>query len=123
VWHGPSWHGAVGRLAEYIAVPAAALEIMPEGITPEVGASFRANYLTSLYALSERAVLRAEEYLLVLGAAGGVGIAAVQIGKTVRRPRHRCGIYRGKAEVCDPLWRRRDGGLHAGRLARRDQKA
>jgi len=70
-----------GGLAEYIAVPAAALEIMPEGITPEVGASFRANYLTSLYALSERAVLRAEEYLLVLGAAGGVGIAAVQIGK------------------------------------------
>src|SRR5712691_7675886 len=65
-----------GGLAEYIAVPAAALEIMPEVI-----ASFRANYLTSLYALSERAVLRAEEYLLVLGAAGGVGIAAVQIGK------------------------------------------
>jgi len=72
-----------GGLAEYIAVPAAALEIMPDGITPEVGASFRANYLTSLYALSERAVLRAEEYLLVLGAAGGVGIAAVQIGKLV----------------------------------------
>ena len=70
-----------GGLAEYIAVPAAALEILPEGITPEVGASFRANYLTSLYALSERAVLCAEEYLLVLGAAGGVGIAAVQIGK------------------------------------------
>src|SRR5882672_5711126 len=65
-----------GGLAEYIAVPAAALEIMPEGITPEVGASFRANYLTSLYALSERAVLRAEEYLLVLGAAGRVIAAA-----------------------------------------------
>src|SRR5258708_10365267 len=62
-----------GGLAEYIAVPAAALEIMPEGMTPEVGASFRANYLTSLYALSERAVLCPEEYLLVLGAAGGVG--------------------------------------------------
>jgi NADPH2:quinone reductase len=70
-----------GGLAEYIAVPAAALEIMPDGITPEVGASFRANYLTSLYALSERAVLRPDEYLLVLGAAGGVGISAVQIGK------------------------------------------
>lgn len=70
-----------GGLAEYIAVPAAALEIMPEGIAPEVAASFRANYLTSLYALSERAVLSAGEHLLVLGAAGGVGIAAVQIGK------------------------------------------
>lgn len=70
-----------GGLAEYITVPAAALEIMPDGIAPEVAASFRANYLTSLYALSERADLRADEYLLVLGAAGGVGIAAVQLGK------------------------------------------
>jgi NADPH2:quinone reductase len=70
-----------GGLAEYIAVPAAALEIMPDGIAPEVGASFRANYLTSIYALSERGALRSDEYLLVLGAAGGVGIAAVQIGK------------------------------------------
>jgi NADPH2:quinone reductase len=70
-----------GGLAEYIAVPAAALEVMPDGIAPEVAASFRANYLTSLYALSERAVLCAGEYLLVLGAAGGVGISAVQIGK------------------------------------------
>jgi len=60
---------------------AAALEPMPAGIAPEVAASFRANYLTSLYALSERAALRAGEYLLVLGAAGGVGIAAVQLGK------------------------------------------
>src|SRR5260370_10720485 len=70
-----------GGLAEYIAVPAAALEIMPEGITPEVGASFRANYLTSLYALSERAVLCTEEYLLVLVAAVGVGIASFHVGK------------------------------------------
>ena len=70
-----------GGLAEYISVPAAALEVMPDGIAPEVAASFRANYLTSLYALSERAGLRPDEFLLVLGAAGGVGIAAVQLGK------------------------------------------
>jgi NADPH2:quinone reductase len=70
-----------GGLAEYITVPAAALEVMPDGIAPEVAASFRANYRTSLYALSERATLRPGEYLLVLGAAGGVGIAAVQLGK------------------------------------------
>ena len=70
-----------GALAEYITVPAAAVTAMPDGIAPEVGAAFRANYLTALYALSERAALRAGEYLLVLGAAGGVGIAAVQIGK------------------------------------------
>jgi NADPH2:quinone reductase len=70
-----------GALAEYIVVPAAALEIMPNGIAPEVGASFRVNYLTSLYALSERGLLQKGETLLVLGAAGGVGIAALQIGK------------------------------------------
>src|SRR5207248_9004162 len=70
-----------GALAEYVAVPAAALEVLPDGVAPEVGASFRANYLTSLYALSERAALREGENLLVLGAAGGVGIAAVQLGK------------------------------------------
>ena len=52
-----------GALAEYITVPAAALEAMPAGIAPEVAASFRANYLTSLYALSERAAIRAGEYL------------------------------------------------------------
>src|ERR1700743_861176 len=70
-----------GALAEYAVVPAAALQAMPAGVAPEVGASFRTNYLTSLYALSERGTLRANEHLLVLGAAGGVGIGAVQIGK------------------------------------------
>ncbi|KJC55931.1 quinone oxidoreductase [Bradyrhizobium sp. LTSPM299] len=70
-----------GGLAEYISVPAAALEVTPEGIAPAAAASFRANYLTSLYALTERGALCKGENLLVLGASGGVGIAAVQIGK------------------------------------------
>ena len=70
-----------GGLAEYIVVPAASVFTMPDGIAPEVGASFFANYLTGLYALQERGSLRAGETLLVLGAAGGVGIAATQIGK------------------------------------------
>lgn len=70
-----------GALAEYIAVPAGSVIPMPAAVSPEVGASFPANYLTGLYALQERAALQAGESLLVLGAAGGVGIAAVQIGK------------------------------------------
>ncbi|MBR0715543.1 NADPH:quinone oxidoreductase family protein [Bradyrhizobium liaoningense] len=70
-----------GALAEYITVAAEAVHAMPDGVTAEVGASFRANYLTAHYALSSRAMLAAGEQLLVLGAAGGVGIAAVQIGK------------------------------------------
>ena len=70
-----------GGLAEYICVPSAELFVTPNGIQPEVGASFFANYLTALYALSARGKLRSGEILLVLGAAGGVGIAAVQVGK------------------------------------------
>jgi NADPH2:quinone reductase len=70
-----------GALAEEIVVNPDAVHPMPDGVAAEVGASFRANYLTALYALSSRAKLIAGEQLLVLGAAGGVGIAAVQIGK------------------------------------------
>ncbi|MBR0696433.1 NADPH:quinone oxidoreductase family protein [Bradyrhizobium lablabi] len=70
-----------GALAEYIVVPPDAVEIMPDGLQPEAGAAFRTNYLTALYALSERGSLRAGEQLLVLGAAGGTGIAAIQVGK------------------------------------------
>src|SRR3954447_17661579 len=70
-----------GALAEYISVPSSALKHLPAQVPFEVGASFQANYLTGLYALEARASLRAGETLLVLGAAGGVGIAAVQIGK------------------------------------------
>jgi NADPH2:quinone reductase len=70
-----------GALAEYIVVPAGTVAVMPDGVAPEIGASFRANYLTALYALGERARLKAGETLLVLSAAGGTGIAAVQVGK------------------------------------------
>jgi len=70
-----------GALAEEIVVGPAALHPLPDGVAAEVAASFRANYLTALYALSARAMLVAGEQLLVLGAAGGTGIAAVQIGK------------------------------------------
>jgi NADPH2:quinone reductase len=70
-----------GALAEEIVVRPDVLHPLPDGVAAEVAASFRANYLTALYALSARAMLSAGEQLLVLGAAGGTGIAAVQIGK------------------------------------------
>jgi NADPH2:quinone reductase len=70
-----------GALAEFITVPSSALKNLPPKTPFEAGASFQANYLTGLYALSARAELRKDEILLVLGAAGGVGIAAVQLGK------------------------------------------
>src|SRR5206468_1762861 len=72
-----------GALAEYVTVPAEAVHILPDGISAEAGASFRANYLTAHYALTERAKLQSGEQMLVLGAAGGVGTAAIQIGKLI----------------------------------------
>src|SRR5689334_9253149 len=47
-----------GALAEYIAVPAAALTPIPDGVAPEAAAAFRANYLTALYAVAERGSLK-----------------------------------------------------------------
>jgi NADPH2:quinone reductase len=70
-----------GALAEEIVVHPEAVHPLPDGVAAEVAASFRANYLTALYALSARAMVREGEQLLVLGAAGGTGTAAVQIGK------------------------------------------
>jgi len=70
-----------GALAEYVVAPTEALRILPDGISAEAGASFRANYLTAHYALTERAKLQSGEQMLVLGAAGGVGTAAIQLGK------------------------------------------
>lgn len=70
-----------GALAEEIVVTPEALYPLPDGVAAEVAASFRANYLTAPYALSARASLGAGEQLLVLGAAGGTGIAAVQVGR------------------------------------------
>lgn len=70
-----------GALADFVVVPEGALHALPDGVSFDVAASFNANYMTALYALSERAYLQPGETLLVLGAAGGVGIAAVQVGK------------------------------------------
>ena len=60
-----------GALAEYVAANASNLYLMPDGVTPEVGASFYISYVTGLYALQGRAWLKSGERLRVLGAAGG----------------------------------------------------
>jgi NADPH2:quinone reductase len=54
---------------------------MPEGLDFELAAASLTTYGTTQYALVDRARLRAGETLLVLGAAGGVGLAAVELGK------------------------------------------
>ncbi|MFM7709141.1 MAG: NADPH:quinone oxidoreductase family protein [Gammaproteobacteria bacterium] len=72
-----------GGLAEKLIARAAHCTPLPEGLSFEVGASLLVTYGTSYHALADRARLRAGETLLVLGAAGGVGIAAVELGKAM----------------------------------------
>jgi NADPH2:quinone reductase len=72
-----------GAFAEEAAVPAAATLRMPDAMSFEEGAGLTLVYGTSLHALKQRAALAAGETLLVLGAAGGVGLAAVELGKAM----------------------------------------
>ncbi|MEM1066815.1 MAG: NADPH:quinone oxidoreductase family protein [Pseudomonadota bacterium] len=70
-----------GGLAEQVAVPAARALPLPEEMPFDDAAAFQVAYGTSHLALDEKARLAPGETLLVLGAAGGVGLTAVEIGK------------------------------------------
>jgi NADPH:quinone reductase len=69
-----------GGLVEKVAIPAAAAYHLPEGRSFEDGAALLLTYATSIHALVDRGRLVEGETLLVLGAAGGVGLAAVELG-------------------------------------------
>ncbi|MBB5715292.1 NADPH:quinone oxidoreductase family protein [Sphingomonas aerophila] len=70
-----------GGLAEKIVVDAVRLFRLPEGRSFAEGAALLLTYATTIHALLDRGRLRAGQRLLVLGAAGGVGLAAVELGK------------------------------------------
>jgi NADPH:quinone reductase len=70
-----------GAFAERIVVPEVSAVELPEAVSFEVGAATLLTYGTTMHALVDRAGLQSGETLLVLGAAGGVGIAAVELGK------------------------------------------
>ncbi len=73
----------LGGFAERAVVPARASYRLPEGMSFDAGAAFPIVYPTSYAALAFRAPVRPGDWLLVHAAAGGVGIAAVQIGKAL----------------------------------------
>jgi NADPH2:quinone reductase len=73
----------LGGFAELAVVPAAAAWPLPEGMSFAEGAAFPIVYPTAYAGLVHRAALRPGEDLLVHAAAGGVGIAAVQIGRAL----------------------------------------
>ncbi|OWU86557.1 zinc-binding dehydrogenase [Oceanicola sp. 22II-s10i] len=74
-------YGGYGGLAEFGAFPTDRLVELPEGMSHEDAAALQIAYGTSHVALDHKARLMPGETLLVLGAAGGVGLTAVEIGK------------------------------------------
>jgi len=72
-----------GGFAEQVAVKAKALRRVPDTMTMQQAAGISTTYGTSYYALKQRAHLEPGETLLVLGAAGGVGLAAVELGRAM----------------------------------------
>ncbi len=71
----------IGGMAERVVVPASSVIVIPDEMDLITAAGFGLTYGTSYHALKQRAELKQKETLLVLGAGGGVGLAAVEIGK------------------------------------------
>lgn len=77
------WEGAY---AEQVSVPLNALMRLPDHVSARTGAAMVVNYHTVNFALRRRGALRAGESVLVMGAAGGIGTAAIQVARG-------CGAY------------------------------
>lgn len=69
----------VGGFAEQLVVPAAALEHVPDGVSLETAAAAGVAHNTAYHALRTVARMRSGDHVVVLGAAGGVGLAAVEL--------------------------------------------
>jgi NADPH2:quinone reductase len=76
-------HSSHGCMAEKLVIGANRAFRMPDEMPFEDGASLIMTYGTSIHALKDRARIQPGEKLLVLGAAGGVGIAAIELGKAM----------------------------------------
>jgi NADPH2:quinone reductase len=73
----------LGGFAEYAVAKADLTFPLPNGLSFEQAAGFGLNYLTAYFALVERGGMRAGESVLVHGAAGGVGTAAIQVARAL----------------------------------------
>ena len=73
----------MGAFAEQLGAPASAVTPIPDALSFDVAATLPLAYGTAMHALIDRAQLARGETLLVLGASGGVGLAAIMIGKAL----------------------------------------
>lgn len=92
-----------GGFAEMGIADAAACVPTPEGMDPKIAAAFLIAYGTSHVALDYRARLKPGERLLVLGAAGGVGLTAVEIGKLMGAEVIACARGADRLEICKKM--------------------
>jgi NADPH:quinone reductase-like Zn-dependent oxidoreductase len=76
-------HVPNGMMADDVVVPGVIVHRLPDNVSLRDAAAFPVTYGTSYYALKERGALAKGESLVVLGAGGGVGLAAVEIGKAM----------------------------------------
>lgn len=104
-----------GAFAEECAVPASRVHRRPEALSAELAAASLITYGTTLHALQDRARLEPGETVLVLGAAGGVGTAAVELARLLGATVIACASSPAKLEVCRSL-----GADHVIDYARED---
>ena len=89
-----------GAFAEQVAADPLQVMPMPEGMDFDTASAFVMTYATSYHALKDRAALKSGETLLVLGASGGVGLAAIEIGKALGAKVIAAASSAEKLEVC-----------------------
>lgn len=89
-----------GGFAEYVVAPAKNIFPKPPQMDAPVAASFLMAYGTSYHALKDRAKLKEGETLVVLGASGGVGLAAVELGKQMGARVIACASTEEKLALC-----------------------
>jgi NADPH:quinone reductase len=89
-----------GAFAEEVKTEARRLLPIPAGMDFATAAAFGLTYATSEHALYDRGALKPGETLLVLGAAGGVGLAAIEIGKALGARVIACASTGDKLAVC-----------------------
>lgn len=89
-----------GSFAEEVLTSESRALPIPEGMDFPTAAAFTLTYGTSGHALIDRGALQAGETLLVLGASGGVGIAAIEIGKALGARVIACASSPAKLDVC-----------------------
>jgi len=89
-----------GAFAEEVKTDASRLVLIPDGMDFPAAAAFMLTYGTADHALSDRGAVKPGERLLVLGAAGGVGLAAIEIGKALGAIVIACASNEEKLAVC-----------------------